>query len=139
MTVKSASLDAGRIVYQQGADLHLYDISRAAGSLIPVTLASDFDQQRERWVKKPSEFVTSAHISTNGDRVAITARGQIFVAPVEPGRLVEVPRKPGVRFRNARFMPDGKSLLAMSDESQELEFWKLPANGVQGTRADRSS
>ena len=27
-------------------------------------------------------------------------------------------------------MPDGKSLLAQSDESGELEFWRLPANGV---------
>src|SRR5438093_10579602 len=27
-------------------------------------------------------------------------------------------------------MPDGRTLIAMSDESGEIELWKLPANGV---------
>ena len=35
-----------------------------------------------------------------------------------------------VRYRDARFFPDGKCLLALSDESGELEFERLPANGV---------
>src|SRR5262249_62279274 len=65
-----------------------------------------------------------------GDGVALTARGQVFVAPMEAGRLVSAPRRPGVRWRQARFMPDGKSLVAFSDESGEVEWWKLPANGV---------
>jgi tricorn protease len=128
--VKSASLHAGRIVYQQGADLHLFDLASGVDRLIPITLASDFDQLRERWVKKPMDFLTSAHLSPNGDRVALTARGQVFVAPVEQGRFVEVPRSSGVRYRHARFFPDGKSLFALSDVSGELEFCKLPANGI---------
>jgi tricorn protease len=49
---------------------------------------------------------------------------------LEQGRFVEVPRKANVRYRNARFLPDGKSLVALSDETGELEFWRLPANGV---------
>jgi tricorn protease len=35
-----------------------------------------------------------------------------------------------VRYRNALFMPDGKSILALSSESGELEFWKFPASGI---------
>ena len=60
----------------------------------------------------------------------LTARGQVFVAPVKEGRIVEVTRKPGVRYREARFLPDGKSVFALSDETGEVEFWKFPANGV---------
>jgi tricorn protease len=128
--VKSPALDGGRIVYQHGADLRLLDIASGKDSPIDIRLASDFDQQRERWVKKPLDFLTSAHVSPSGDRLVLTARGQIFVAPVEQGRFVEMARKPDVRYRNARFMPDGKSLVALSDESGELEFWRYPANGV---------
>ncbi len=128
--VKSASLHHGRIVYQQGADLRLFDIAAGADRLIPITLASDFDQEREKWVKKPLDYLTTAHLSPNGDRVVLTARGQVFVAPAEQGRFVEIPRQPGVRYRQAAFLPDGKALLALSDETGELEFWKLPANGV---------
>ena len=97
---------------------------------MPVQLVSDFDQIRESWVKKPMDFLTSADLSPTGDRVALTARGQVFVAPVKKGRIVEATRKPGVRYREARFLPDGKSLFALSDETGEVEVWKLPANGV---------
>jgi len=128
--LKSPALHDGRVVYQFGADLRLYTISNGRDVALDVRLASDFDQTRERWVKKPLDFLTSAHVSPKGDRLVLTARGQVFVAPVESGRFVELPRKPDVRCRNARFLPDGKSVLALSDESGELEFWQLPANGV---------
>ena len=51
--VKSPALSQGRIVYQLGPDLRLYDIAANTDELIPITLASDFDQQRERWIKNP--------------------------------------------------------------------------------------
>ena len=128
--VKSPALHNGRIVYQHGADLRLFEIGSGRDSLLDIRLTSDFDQLRERWVKRPLDFLTSAHVSANGDRVVLTARGKIFVAPVESGRFVELPARSDVRHRNARFLPDGKSLIAMSDETGELEYWKLPANGV---------
>ena len=55
---------------------------------------------------------------------------KVFVAPAKRGRLVEVTRTAGVRYRRATFLPDGKGLVALSDESGEVELWKLPANGV---------
>ena len=128
--VKTPSLHSGRIAYQHGAELRLYDIASGQDSVLDIRLASDFDQQRERWVKKPLDYLTSAHASPTGDRLVLTARGQVFVAPVEQGRFVEIARKADVRYRNARFMPDGKSLIALSDETGELEFWRYPANGV---------
>jgi tricorn protease len=128
--VQSPSLHDGRIVYQLGADLRLLDLRTDTDAPVPIRLASDFDQMREKWVKKPMEYVTSLRLSPNGDRVALTARGQVFIAPAKQGRLVEATRKKGVRYREARFMPDGKSLVALSDESGEVELWTLPANGI---------
>ena len=128
--IQSPALHQGRVVYQLGADIHLFDIETENDRVVPITLTSDFDQTRERWVKKPMEYLTAAHISPKGDRIVLTARGRVFVAPAKQGRLVEVTRKSGVRYRNARFMPDGKSILLLSDETGELEFWQVPANGV---------
>ncbi|MFO0839088.1 MAG: S41 family peptidase [Phycisphaerae bacterium] len=128
--VAAPSLDAGRIAYQLGADLHVYDIGAGTDRVANITLDSDFDQTRENWVKKPIEYMSAAHVSPDGDRVVLTARGVPFVAPHRQGRFVQAARQPGVRYRDVRFLPDGKSLLAMSDESGEVEFWKLPANGV---------
>ncbi len=40
-----------------------------------------------------------------------------------------MPRTPGVRYREARLLPDGKTILALSTQSGETEFWRYPANG----------
>lgn len=132
--VLGTSLSEGRIVYQLGADLRVFDIATTTDTAIPIRLASDLDQERERWVKKPMDYTSTLHLSPDGDRVVATTRGQVFVLPAQRGRIVDASRQPGVRYRQARFMPDGKSILAMSDASGEIEFWKLPANGI-GTPA----
>ena len=31
------------------------------------------------------DYLTAAHLSPDGDRVALTARGQVFVAPAQAG------------------------------------------------------
>ena len=128
--VLSPSLGDGSIVYQLGADLRVYDISSGSDTQVPVTLVSDFEQTREKWVKNPVEWISDVHLSPNGDRVVITARGQLFVAPVQQGRFVEAVRDKKIRVRTGRFMPDGKNLLTLTDQSGEVEFWRVPANGI---------
>lgn len=128
--VATPSLSDGKIAYQLGADLHVYDIAADQDRRIPVRLDSDFDQTREHWVKSPIDYLSSAHLSHDGAKVALTARGRVFVVPAKQGRLVEVTRKDGVRYRDAVFLPDNKSALALSDESGEVELWKFPANGL---------
>jgi tricorn protease len=128
--VKNPDLQAGRIVYQLGADLRLHDIRSGQDRLVPITLASDFDQLREKWVDEPMGYLTSAHLSPDGERVALTARGRVFVAPAGDGRLVRAPVKPGVRYRDATFLGDSETVVALSDESGEFEWVTLPADGV---------
>lgn len=127
----SAAGHGTRIVYHHKADLRVYDFDADKDQEINIRLNSDFDHTREKVISKPVEWLSSARISPNGDRVALTARGKVFVAPAVSGkgRFLEITRKEGVRYRDAQFMPDGRSLLVMSDESGEVEFWKLPANG----------
>jgi tricorn protease len=128
--VKNPSLDQGRIIYQLGADLWVYDIGADQARLIPITLASDFDQLRERWVDNPQDYVTSVHLHPEGESVVATARGRVFVIPVERGRLVRASVKEGVRYRDVTFHPDGERLLGLSDETGELEWVTLPADGI---------
>jgi tricorn protease len=126
----SPSLDAGRIAYQLVADLRVFDISTGRDAALAITLPSDFDQMRERWVTKPLDYLTSGHVSPDGDRVVLVSRGHVFVAPVGDGRFVRVDRKEGVRARAARFMADGRSLMVLTDESGEWEFSRYPADGL---------
>jgi len=127
--VESATIDDGRVVYASGSDLWLLDLKSGHEAVIPVTLASDFDQMREHWVKKPVEYVTDVHLAPDGSSAVFTVRGKIYTLPAKTGRIVKVAGEPGVRYRDGRFLPDGKSILTLSTKSGETEFWKYPANG----------
>ena len=127
--VQSPSSSNGRIAYQ----------------LVPTFGCSTSHQAptrscRSRWcrIQSASRTMGEERRSTGSprptvalrDRVALTARGQVFVAPAQQGRIVEATRNKLARHRNARFMPDGKTVVTLSDESGEIEFWQVPANGV---------
>ncbi len=126
----SPSLHDGRIAYQLVADIHVFDIASGKDAGLAVTLSSDFDQMREKWVTKPLDYLTSGHVSPAGDRVVLVSRGHVFVAPVGDGRWVRVSRKDGVRARAARFLGDGKTLMVLSDETGEWEFHRFKADGL---------
>jgi tricorn protease len=128
--VSSPSLHEGKIAYQLVADLRVFDIATGNDGKIEVTLPSDFDQMREKWITKPADYATSAHLSPSGDQVALVSRGLVFVAPVGDGRLVRVSRKDGVRNRAARFLGDGRNLMVLSDETGEWEFHRFAADGL---------
>lgn len=128
--VRAPKLDAGRIIYQRAADLWLYDIESDNTRRLPIRLASDLVESQPRWVENPMDYLTDARLNEDGSQVALTARGRVFVAPTQSGRLVRLSREPGVRFREATWMPDGQTVLALSDASGELEFVKLHADGL---------
>ncbi|WP_200271086.1 S41 family peptidase [Luteolibacter pohnpeiensis] len=129
--VRNADLDGGRLIYQYAGSLHLLTLVDGKDTEIPITLPSDFDQTRLNWVDKPMDYLTRFSVSPNGDRVVLTARGSVFVAPVKPGgRFVEITHPDRGRYREATFMPDGKSLIAQTDETGEIEMVRLPANGI---------
>ncbi len=131
------SMDGGRIVYQHGADVWMLDVKTGKDAPIPIRLTSDFDQMRERWLKTPLTWTTSAHISPDGTRVVMTARGQVFVAPAKAGRIIEVTRNKGVRFRDAKFSYDGKRIETLSDESGEVELWQLGILGASDAKPEQ--
>ncbi len=130
LDAQSAAISDGRIVYQCGADLWLLDLKTGQDAIVPITLVSDFDQLRDHWVKKPLDYLTDVHIAPDGSAAVFTARGEVFTLPAKSGRIVKVAGNSGVRYREARYLPDGKSIVALSTESGETEFWKYPANGV---------
>lgn len=127
--VRAPRLGDGRIAYQHGADLRLYDLAAGADTPLPVELASDYDQRRERWLREPLEYLTSAVPAAAVERVALTARGRVALAGVGPLRRVEVPTPAASRARSAAPSPDGKWVYAISDAGGRNEIWRYPADG----------
>ena len=130
LDAQSASISDGKLVYDSGADLWLLDLKTGHEEIIPITLVSDFDQLRDHWVKKPLDYLTAVHIAPDGSGAVFTARGQVFSVPAKSGRIVKIAGESAQRYREARYLPDGKAIIALSTQSGETEFWKYPVNGV---------
>ncbi|MFC3879806.1 S41 family peptidase [Algoriphagus namhaensis] len=130
LDVREFAVSGGKMVYRVGADLKMMDLSSNASQSLAINLVSDFDQLRENWVSNPEQYITSASVSNDGERVALTARGRVFVFPSKQGREIRLSRKDGVRYRDAVFSAEGKEILVLSDESSEFEIHQYSSLGL---------
>ncbi|MEL4307726.1 S41 family peptidase [Joostella sp. CR20] len=128
--IRYAQQNQGKIVYQLGADIWLYDISKNTNNKVDIKIASDLSQLQEKWEENPKKYITSVKPNFKGDKIAITSRGRVFVFPTKEGRIVNFTQKSNVRYRDAIFSHDDENIYALSDESSEFEFVSLPANGI---------
>lgn len=134
--IRSANLHDGKIVYQHAADLWLLDIASGEYNKIDIRLASDLEHLRETWIENPSQYITSVNPSPTGDKIAVTARGRVFVVPTESGRTIQHTEQKAtvIRHRDAVFSHDGKHIISLSDESGEFEFVQFAANGADDVK-----
>lgn len=145
--IRHASVSDGRAVYAVGADLYSLDLNAAAGmsQKLDIQLSGDFEQQRQRWVTKPQDFLTETSLAPNGERVLLASRGRLATQGLGALRRAELPQPTDGRCRTAEFSADSKSIFAICDFSGEREIWRLPANGLgkpeqltQGAQAMRT-
>jgi tricorn protease len=133
--VRQASHEGGRIVYQLGADLHLYDIATGTDRKLSITLASDFEQRRARHHKKPLAFLSGLEFAPAGDRVVLAARGRIALAGTGSLRRIEIGAGDATRLREAVLSPDGKAVYAIADRDGGSEIVRYAADGTPGASA----
>ena len=127
--IRHASIDGTRVVYALGADLRLIDLDTDADRLLSISLGGDFDQLRTRWVKSPQPYLSTVHLSPNGERVALTVRGRVATQGVAALRRAELAVPAGARCRDATFGRDSAEVFALCDIGGEVEVWRFKANG----------
>ena len=127
--VRSPSLADGRIVYQHGADLRVFDLASSADEPLSIQLASDRARGLTRWLSEPLEFLEDVRLHPDAERVAVTARGQVALAGTDRLRRIELPLPEGSRARSAVAGPDGDWIYAIVDATGEQEIWRFPADG----------
>lgn len=130
--VRGARLDGDRVVYQHGADLRLFDLADGADRLIPIRLGSDFEQRRERHLRRPLAFGPGFQLAADGSSVAVTTRSRVVLAGSGPKRRVEIAVPAEVRVRSAVPSVDGASVYAIVDDARGSEVWRFPADGSPG-------
>jgi tricorn protease len=134
--IRHASIDGSRVVYALGADLYVLDLaSEAEPRRLDIALTGDFDQQRERWIKRPQDFLTDTALAPDGSRALLVARGKLATQGVGAWRRAELDTPADGRCRSGEFSHDGKQVFALCDFSGEQEIWRLPANGLGAPQA----
>lgn len=116
--VLNLSANNGRIVYEQGGYLHLYDSVTGNSSQIKVNISTDLLELRERYVSGKN-YVRSAAISPSGNRVVVDFRGDIITVPAKKGDPKNLTASTGVHEKYPKWSPDGKTVAYFSDESGE--------------------
>lgn len=133
--VRGASVDGDRVVYQHGADLRVLELGSGEDRLIPIRLGSDFEQRRERHLRRPLAFGPAFQLAPDGSRVAVSARGRGVLASPGPQRRIEIAAPAEARVRSVVVAVDGKSVFAIVDDARGSEVWRFPADGSPGAVA----
>jgi tricorn protease len=131
--IKFPSVHGNLIVFEKGGYLYKMDASSRQPQKIEISLASDNIYARGE-MKDGAGYVRAASLSPDGERVAVTARGEVFNLPADKGVTKNITRTPGAHERNAQWSPDGASIAYISDETGETELYMQPATGGETIR-----
>jgi tricorn protease len=112
--VRWASSDnKGRIVYELGGELRVFDVATKQDRPAPITVPSDGLSWRPSRVSAEKQIESFA-LSPKGERALFVARGDVFTAPIEKGATRNLTNSSNAHDRLARWSPDGKRISFVS-------------------------
>jgi tricorn protease len=118
----------GRIVFMLTGGIHLFDPASGEEHEIAIELPSDRVLTRSRY-PDAARALTWVDLSPDGERLALTTRGEVFSVPVDDGVTLPVTGGSGARESWASFAADGRRLVYVSDQSGEEEIRGIDAWG----------
>lgn len=120
--VKFPSTNGQLIVFENAGYLYSLDPATKKYSKINIDLNAEGVYARSEKLNVSSDL-TAVSISSKGDRLAVTARGEVFNAPATKGVIKNLTHTPGANERGAVFSPDGKYIAYISDRTGETEVY----------------
>lgn len=123
----------GEIVFQNGAEVYLFDLRGRSSQALDVTIPGDRPRLRDQRTDV-SDTIQARGISSTGKRAVVQARGDIWTAPAEHGAPRNLTATPGVAERDPAWSPDGRWVAYFSDESGEYNLYVTQSDGKGETK-----
>jgi len=136
--VKFPTYHGNVIVFENGGYIYKLDVANKQPVKVNITLASDNIYARSE-VKTGDKYVNAVSLSPDGERMVVTARGEVFNVPVDKGVTKNITRSPGAHDRDAHWSPDGKSIAYISDATGETELYLQDATGSEPVQLTRNN
>jgi tricorn protease len=127
--VRWASSDkTGRVVYELGGELRVWDVNAKAEKAISITVPTDGLASRPSRISAERN-IEGFGLSPKGERAVFVARGDVFTVPIEKGPTRNLTRSSNAHEKHASWSPDGKTIAYVSDRSGEEQIWIVPQDG----------
>ena len=124
------------IVFQQGGKLHVLDLPSEQVHDLDVIVPDDGTRTGPRYVDaKPTirdvdmAEHTNYDVAPNGNRIAFSARGDLFTLPAEHGNTRNLTQTSNADEDHPSWSPDGKTIAYTTDVSGEQQLAVRPAEG----------
>jgi tricorn protease len=118
----------GRIAFMLSGDIHVFDPATGREAKLSIELPSDRVLTRSRY-SNAGQNLTWFQLAPDGERLALTTRGEIFSVPVKRGITLPLTHGSGARESWGSFDATGKRLVYVTDESREEEIRTIDAWG----------
>ena len=120
--VRWPSLGDGKIVYQHKMDIWLYDLAAGRNEQLNIQLPSDRLQVREKFVD-PKDTLQSWSLAKDGERIALEARGDVFVARTKKKGLIRrITESSSARTKFPAFSPSGTNIITWTEVDGEEQL-----------------
>lgn len=129
--IKFPSIGSNAIVYENGGYIYKYDIVSGKNTKLKIEINNDLLYNREEW-KDLSKSISAYSISPNGERLLVTARGDIFSVPSKAGVTYNLSNSCESNEKFGSWSPDGQSIAYVSDKGGEFNIYiKELKSGVE--------
>ncbi len=120
--IKFPSIGGDQIAYEYAGYIYLFDTKTKKANKVTIDIDNDQQYSRPEW-KDVSSQISSYSVAPNGERVLLTAHGDVFSLPAKEGITYNLTNSSDANDQNALFSPNGKQLSYVSDKDGEFRIY----------------
>ena len=120
--IKFPSIGKDQIVYENGGYIYKFDTRTQKAEKINISIENDQTYSRPE-LKDVSDNISHIDLAPNGERVLITARGDIYSLPAKEGITYNLTNSSDANDFAGSWSPDGTQIAYISDKTGEFNIW----------------